>query len=305
MAWMGARNPLRAVVDGRWDISALLCNATWSGSLNQPARTLRLELAYGAEPEVGERVDFFYQDVPLFTGMVMLSERSRDGVQIECMDAGVYLANNSTYKEYRGTPQAITAQVCAEFNVQSAALASRKDVATVTSTGNLSAYQVIVQAYEGEDPPQRQYVVGIQKDALFVRALGGQPVAQLGEGIISAQKSDSIQDMVNRVVILNDQQKTGQVQHEEDRRKYGTFQKTYTQRQDENPQEGARKLLQGPTRRGTVDALGDVRCVTGASVRVKEPLSGMQGDYIIESDSHSFSPAGYEMSLELRREEDT
>lgn len=289
-------------VEGR-DVSPYAVSAQWSGNIGQPARTLRVEFIRGVEPETGDRVDFAWDGENLFTGTVMLAERTREGAAVECMDAGVFLANNQTYREYRGTPQAIAAQVCAEFGVPAGELAAGRQSVTVTSTGNMTAYRVLVQAYEGEHPAVRRYRIGIENGALTVAAMAKEPAAALRGTVTAAEKSCSIREMVNRVVIVKDARKIGEANDPETRQNYGTFQKTYTPQSGENPAEGARVRLQGPVRRGSVSALGDIRCVTGAAVRVDEPRSGLVGVYGIESDSHRFDPMGHTMQLELRTEE--
>ena len=106
--------------------------------------------------------------------------------------------------------------------------------------------------------------------------------------------------MVNRVVILNKKnRKSGDVDNAADRKKYGTYQKTYKHQDKKNDAIEAKKLLTRLERQGSIRTLGRIECVAGKRIRVMEKRTGLSGEQIIKSDKHTITPTGHEMSLEL------
>lgn len=271
---------------------------TWSGDMHQPARTLKFTLPHpSVQPEVGDPVRFYIDSDSIFTGIVMFVDVSVDDLSVECMDRGIYLANNYTYKEYEGTPQSIAKQVCNEFGVKVGTLASVSDSTTVTSTGNMSAFSVIEEAYEGEGfTPNKQYVVRLENETLSIEKAGTSVVGTVTVEIEDSGYSQSIKNMVNRVVILDKEgkEKTDEVENAADRKKYGTFQKTYRTEEDKSPSTEARKTLKSIERKGYVTALGNLRCIAGKAVKVTDARTGLSGKYVIESDEHTFKGGIYE-----------
>ena len=292
---------IKLIVDNI-DVSAYVQNVQWSGDIDQAARSLKVSLERGCQPEVGDTIAFYCNKILLFSGIVLNVSLNGKDVSVDAMDYGVYLANNYTYKEYSGTPQSITKKVCEEFHIDIGKLAEVKTDTKVTSTGNLSAFQVIEQAYEGEEKdPKKQYVLRMKGKTLSVEKIGGDVVADIQAEIQSANRSEDIKNMVNRVVILNDEgtKKTGEVENAKDRSKYGTFQKTYRKEKDKNAETEAKKLLEGIQEQGSISALGDMNCLAGRTVQVTEAKTGLKGKYIIKSDQHTFSATGHDMQLDF------
>lgn len=290
---------IRVMVGDR-DITDYVVSAEWSGNLDQVARTLSVELLEVA-PELGDPVTLALDGKTLFQGFVMYAGREGESRSLEAMDRGVYLANNAVYKEYSGTPQAVARQVCAEFGVDVGRLEQRPDVVKVTSTGNLSAYQAIEQAYEGEDFRRRQYVIRMDGAALCVERVGADVVAAVRDGIESSRQTYSLKGMVNRVVILDADGKkaAGTVENAGDRSQYGTFQATYQTQKDKNAAEEARKALRGVEQTAKVVAQGLPACVAGKAVQLEHAASGLTGTYAISADAHVWTAGGYTMTLEL------
>lgn len=285
------------------DITRYVERIQWSGNMHQPARTIDVTMAPGVLAEVGDKIVFRYNGENIFQGMVMYTDEDDNGNGFEASDNGVYLSNNSVYKEYSGTPQSIASKLCSEFGIPVASLAQVSGSTKVTSTGNLSVFKVIEQAYEGEGfTPNKQYVVRLWEGKLYVEKAGSETVATLKAGVATSNRSQSIKNMVNRVIILDSEgkSKSGEVENASDRKKYGTFQKTYRTEKDKNATTEAKRLLESIERSGGITGLGNIKCIAGKAVNVTVERTHLSGRYIIESDKHTFSKYGYEsMSLDF------
>ena len=288
------------VIVGNRDITQYVVKAEWAGSLGQVARTLAVDLIE-VIPELGDAVTLALDGAVLFEGYAMYVDRSETGRSLEAMDRGVYLANNAVYKEYYGTPQAIARQVCAEFGVAVGRLAERPDAVKVTSTGSLSAYQAMEQAYEGEDYQERRYVLRMAGGALCVERAGADVVAAVREEIASGRQTYSLKRMVNQVVILDAEGKkaAGTVENAADRRQYGTFQAAYQSQKDKNASVEAQKKLRGVEQTARIAAQGLPACVAGKAVQLAHPPAGLDGVYTIAADTHVWTASGHTMTLDL------
>lgn len=289
----------KVTINGK-DVTDFVESVSWSGNLQQASRTLNIKLVRGCRPDVGDKASFFYEERRLFVGTVMYVDIDPWNNNAECSDKGIFLANNYTFKEYKGTPQSIAKKVCAEFGVPIGKLAQKTNTKKVTSTGNLSAFKVIEEAYEGKGKNARQYLYVFQDGKLYIEKAGSEIVANLEEELVSAKRTRSIKGMVNKVVILNDKNKqSGYVENKGDRAKYGTFQKTYKKEKKKNASTEAKESLAGLERTGSVTCLGNPKCIAGKAVNVTEKMTGLSGKQIIKSDKHTFTSASYEMSLEF------
>lgn len=101
------------------------------------ARSLNADMIWDALPEPGDSVQWEAEGETLFTGVILYVDAEPYGCSFEAMDQGVYLANNNTFKEYKGTPETITRQLCAEFGIKAGSLAPGGEGTKVTSTGDL------------------------------------------------------------------------------------------------------------------------------------------------------------------------
>lgn len=84
---------------------------------------------------------------------------------------------------------------------------------------------------------------------------------------------------------------------------YGTFQKIYRKEDGVNPVDVAKNMLQGLERRGTVEAIGNIRCVTGYSIAIKDEYTGLVGIFQIDGDTHTWKGGQYTMTLSLNFDE--
>ena len=105
--------------------------------------------------------------------------------------------------------------------------------------------------------------------------------------------------MVNSVAIYNKKGKLiGSVVDKSDVKKYGKYQKTLTVEKG-NGRKEAKNSLVDITKELTLEALGDIRCLSGAGIKVYDEVSKITGYFWIKSDTHTFANGIHKMSLTL------
>lgn len=282
------------------DITRYVESITWSGDIQQYYRTLSVKLADGIRPGCGDKVLFYYGGKLQFSGYIQEVSQDAYSCSIEAHDIGMYLARNYMFREYKGTPQAITRKVCSEVGLKVGKLAAKKAVEKITSTGSKAAGKVIEEAYEGTKKRAKQYAIYIKGGRLYIEKVGTYYVAAIAAEIETATRTWSIKNMVDRVIILDDKdKKSGSVENKSDRKKYGTFQKIYKKQKGKNAKAEAKELLTRLERKGSITAVGNIVCTAGKKIKITEKSTGLSGRQIIKADKHNFTASGHEMTLEL------
>jgi hypothetical protein len=102
--------------------------------------------------------------------------------------------------------------------------------------------------------------------------------------------------MANFVVI-------GEVSNPDWVKAYGKFQKVYRKEDGVDAVTAARNMLQGIERKGTVEAIGNVDCITGYAVGIKDQYTGLVGIFQIDSDTHVWENGAHTMTLSVNFDE--
>jgi hypothetical protein len=106
--------------------------------------------------------------------------------------------------------------------------------------------------------------------------------------------------MCNLVKIFNDKHKeVSAVRNEKNISTYGIYMQAYQKESGVNSSKAAKAMLNGTTREATVEALGDIRAMSGFSIIITDPATGLSGTFYITSDSHTFSENNHIMTLDL------
>lgn len=85
---------------------------------------------------------------------------------------------------------------------------------------------------------------------------------------------------------------------------YGIFADVYEQEKGVDPTTAANNMLKvDPEQKITISAVGDLNCLSGYSVIVKDAATGLSGKYWITSDKHTWQNNVHTMELELSFEQ--
>lgn len=308
--------------DGSYqDISNLLGRVAWSGDYKTVCR--RLEFNYAADGqdsyvprvnlELGYRVKFYENSgdaEELFDGYVF--ERAKgtgdDGIRVVCFDRGIYLKRNEAVYRFEGmTAAEITGKVCSDFQVEYDALPASGHTITRNFIGD-TLYNIIQTCWNLTGAADgKKYLINFKADRL--RVLSDAEFAPLifrsSSNLLNASVTESVQNMVNRVNIYDSADTLIQtVENAENVRLYGLMQDYMKQSSGKDAPKEAEKALKekGVNQKITVQGMGNTTCITGQSVYVEEPYTGLIGIFWIEADVHEWNDGVYSVKLTLNLE---
>ncbi len=297
------------------DISKLVTQIIWSGDTAQAARRLDIKvLAPSSDfniPKVNITVGKMLRLADdnrkeLFSGYIIGQNltRSSSTISVTAFDGLFYLLKSKAAYNFKKTSaEAITGRIAADFGINTGELAGTGIIQDLV-VFNKSPYEIIQDAFAAAAKQNgKEYLLSMENNKLSVREKGLVQVAYtLGSdsNITEAVYSESIENMVNRVKIYNDQAEyLDKVENEEWKQNYGLLQAIYQRETDKDPYTVARNMLKGLERTGRIYALGNPECITGSAVRVREPFTGLTGLFYIAEDKHTWQDGGYNIELQL------
>ena len=119
------------------------------------------------------------------------------------------------------------------------------------------------------------------------------------EGITESSYEETTDNMINKVAIYNSKnKKIGTVSNKNWISTYGTFQDSLSVEKGNGKKE-AKNTLTGLEKTASLTAIGDIRCISGYGIKIHDVDSGLDGNFWIENDSHTFENGIHTMTLEL------
>lgn len=293
---------MRIVVNDK-DITNICVNATWSGDIDERSRSLNFTYLYNpkilmplVKVEIGNSINLFDdKNRLLYVGVVteVASSLSGSDVLVTSRDVLWYLGKNKVAGVYTGSAEAIARKILDEFDIPVGDLESVVVDKTVISTGDKTIYKAISEAY-GED----YYIVALG-EKVEVRKKGSEVVAVISgkANLIDANYKKSMEDMVNRVIVLNDDNGKVFETSAEENLKYGILQEVIKAEKDKDVSVSAKEKLVGIKDDSTITATGNFDVISGKAVIIQDTSNNFTGKFLVTSDSHSFSGGEHTMSL--------
>ncbi|MFZ5987088.1 MAG: XkdQ/YqbQ family protein [Bacillota bacterium] len=297
------------------EITSLCSSIEWSGDVQQAARKVEMEIVDSAYdnniPHVditpGSRIILIdKEDREIFQGFVFMREKDfgSQTTKILCYDGMIYLTKSKASYNFRDTTaEQMTGKICKDFGIP---------VGTLMATGikqsrifiSKTPYEIITEAYgEASKQSKKMYVAVMKEGKLFIDQKGSQKVDYLldpGANILSSRYSESIENMINTVKVYDDKGNFVTKRQNDDWVKlYGILQEAYQKESGKDPVTVADNMLKGMERNGEIEALGNIKCISGNAIEVKECYSGIKGLFYISSDNHSWKDGLYTMRLTL------
>lgn len=241
----------------------------------------------------------------LFEGYVFERNRSTNSstMNVTCYDRGIYLKRNrASYKFINQTPEDITKRVCGDFGINFGEVIGTGIKITRNFIG-LSLYDIIQTSYTlASAETKKKYYLAFKGSSLYVSEKKANDETLVIEGLIDAAMSDSITDMVNQVAIHDANDKfIRNVKNDEYIRLYGLMQDYMKQPDSKSVESKAQSLIDdnGIQQRITINNLGNAANITGGTVVVHEPYTGVYGLFYIDSDVHTWKKGLYLNKLVL------
>ncbi|RJE48710.1 hypothetical protein A7K50_10210 [Dehalobacter sp. MCB1] len=290
----------------------------WSGDEKQAARKMELEVTASTDENIpkislspGNMLKLLDDNgVELFAGVIFYQERSRSNhmIRVTAYDSLIYLLKSkATYNFKKTTAESIAARIASDF-VLSVGELKKTGIIQNLLVNAQSPYEIITAAYTAAGKQNgKRYNVQMQNGKLFVlekgtiTAITASLVIGSNLNITDATYSESIENMINRVMIYNDNgDSLGKVESQEWMKKYGVLQEIYQKEAGSDPKTVAKSMLKGLERNGNISVLGNSECLTGKSVKILEPFTGLKGLFEIATDAHTWQDGSYMMDLGLK-----
>lgn len=298
------------------DVTGLCESITWSGDYQQCVRTLEFALIQSSTDgnvpvvkcELGNLVTFSMDGRVLFLGYIFSREKSTEDskISIKCYDRGIYLKKNKGMYKFSGqTAEGIAKRVCADFGVGVGQLAAT-GIAVSRIFNGVPLYNIIQTAYTlASQKNGKKYIARFVGDKFCVlekKVNDETLILEGGVNLMSANISESLENLVNQVAIYdssNNLVKT--IKKDKSIELYGMIQEQVQQSSGKDASEEANELLKKsePEQKIKVENLGNIANVTGGTVVVHEPYTGVYGMFFIDSDTHTWKNGQYYNSLVL------
>ena len=296
------------------DITRLVPQIVWSGDTKQAARKLEIEVIASSDiniPKVnlspGNMLKLAEDNgAELFTGYIFAQERTvaSNTVRVTAYDGLIYmLKSKATYNFKNTTAEAIAGKVAKDFGIEIMELIKTGIIQNLVVSSQ-TPYAIITGAYAAAGQQNgKKYLCTMKNNKLVIREKGAVTADFLLSShlnITSACYTESIENMVNRVKIYDaGGESTGKVENEEWVRNYGMIQEVLHKEAGQDWQTAAKNMLKGLARSGNISALGNTGCLSGTSVKIQEPFTGLSGLFEIDTDCHIWQEGRYTMDLGL------
>lgn len=295
----------------RTKIDVVSC--TWSGTENQASRTLEFTIPWNpydkgfvnAKLALGDRIFLYKNKKLLFVGVLTSREKTAaiGTASYTALDYMHYLLRNKVTRIFQNvTPKMITKSLCKQAGIKTVNLQNPNLFIPLVVYKEQSMYDIIVAAYrKAYKNNKKKYmpVMSGSKVSVILKGTDSGVILDQSVDIIDASYHDTTDNMVNHVEIYKDYFKRGDVKNKKNIEKYGKYMQAYTRKDNEDTERAANALLVGVTKEASVSALGNVACIAGRSLKIRDKATGLTGKFYIASDSHTFENGIHTMSLEL------
>lgn len=282
------------------DISDIRCKLSNSGSLSEIARTLSLSIYCKDYKDInlGEIIEFNGIEYHIFSKSIDSEGRQ---MELTCFDKLIYLKKNqASYNFKNKTPEAITNEICNEFNIK---------INQIESTGiNISRifrgvdlYSIIQTVYTlANEKTKDKYYMYYNNGLVIKKAFEDMATSLIeGKNIIKVSHSENLENMINEVIVYNENQdKIQEIKNDSWIEMYGKLSLSFEKNKD-GEQEEYKSKLRDIDRNLSCECLGDFTLITGKCVEITEKDTNIKGLFYIKSDTHNFENGLHTTSLEL------
>lgn len=295
---------------GATDAARVAQYITWDGDYQRCVRVLTFGLLSSDTDKsipvvscpLGAGVSFSLDGAELFNGYVFTRQKDTGGsvIDVTCFDRGIYLKRNeAVYKIKKMTAEALAGRVCKDFGIEVGSLAATGAAISRNFVG-VNLYKIIQTAYTlASETTGKKYYARFFGAKFSVLERTASPVSvtiEGGKNLMSATTTESVEDMVNQVVIYDSNDNRVAVRkNDENIALYGLLQSYMRKKDGEDAGKEAQRLLEdnGVTQKITVENLGDASFTTGKSVIIREPYTGLSGLFYIDGDTHTWKNGVY------------
>ena len=231
-----------------------------------------------------------------FTGGVQEVRRTPETVAFTAYDKGIYLTRNELYGVFCGSGADIAGQVAAALGIALDRVDAPAGFQTIVTSAGDTAYDILRRAV-GEERE-----IAMEGERLCIGGGDPAPVSLARERVLAVESAASLEDMVNRAVVLRRGTATplAQAQDAAALAAYGQFQ-TARALSGDSPQAQARDALRGAVYTARLTALGDLGLRCGGQAELAIPEWGLEGLFSITGVEHRWKAGLFTTALALER----
>lgn len=293
-------------VGGQFDISDILTTVTWSGDLNACGRKLEFKALNKVDIPLSSCIYFYEGNTLLFKGFVYEREKdsSSSTVSYLAFDTGEKMNKIKVSYNFKGkSANEIANTVLKISNFKIGEIAKANALIDKVFIGN-TIYEIIMTAYTEQSKKDNKKYMTVCNDGKISVIQKGIVKLNLsfeeGKNIINTSFKESVSNMVNRVLIVDENgNKQEEVKDDAMIKVHGLFQDVYKVEEGKNSNIEASKLLKGVEQTCSLSGFGDTSCQTGYGVQIKDSSTGLVGLFYIDSDSHTWEGGKYSIDLDL------
>lgn len=233
-----------------------------------------------------------------FSGGVQDIRRTPERVMITAYDRGIYLTRNELYGVFSGSGAEIAAQVAASLGIALGRVDAPAGVQTIVTGSGDTAYDILRQAV-GADRE-----IAMEGERLCIGPGTEDPVPVAAERVLDVESVGSLEQMVNRAVVLRRGTDTplATAQDAAAMAAYGQFQ-TARALSGDSAQAQASAALRGAAYTARLTVPGDLALRCGGRVTLSAPQWGLEGIYGITGVEHCWRQGRFTTALALNRME--
>lgn len=299
------------VVDKRYE--NIFTKVMWSGGINGTARKLEVEYITNSENpvefKIGEEIQFSYDFEILFLGRIFyIDKKSEDKKSFIAYDDSIYLNKNYFVKNFfKKKPSEIVYEICGELQLNVGELPPDEVECTFPAI-NRNGYEIILNAYRIQhDKTKDIYSIVCNSEGDIVIVDQGNNYSDViihsTDVIENSTFSQDISNMINQIVIYKTenekQQIIDKVANEEDKKKYGIFQRVLEHEKDRDSIKYAKEMLKGVESTARIKCIGNTLIQSGYTIGVMEPHTELVGLFLVKTDVHVFEGETHRCEIEL------
>ena len=309
---------------GGYDVTQQVQKVTLSGDYQQCARTLELSMLIQSCQRTngrhhphnqaweslvfqnGDHAALYHENRLLFSGNIETRARNSESslVTLTAYDGGRILKKNTdTIKAAGLTPEGLAQTIAQKYGIPVGEIAAT-GVKLKKNYIQRSLYDMLQSAYtDAGEELGKKYIVRFEGTNLCVRekVRRDTTVLESGVNLLSSSVTESVADMVNQVVIVDENNKVLQtLKNAADIQRYGLAQAMLKQTAEDLTAQAKQMLEDGrEEQKITVQNFGNPDYITGNAVVLKDTVTGLSGLFWIDSDTHSWKNGLYQNRLTL------
>ncbi|HGM1364416.1 TPA: NlpC/P60 family protein [Clostridioides difficile] len=297
-----------------YNITDIVEKVTWSGDYKSPSRTLEFSIVQSASDinfqqiniPIASTVCFYVDDKEIYRGMIInrSKDSSNNSISFTSKDMGFLLTQSEVSYNFKDKlVEDIAKQV---FNDNKLAIGNipKTNVKYTKMFIGVTGYDTIMSAYtEASKTTKKKYMIEANIDKFNVIEKGTitlNVMFEEGSNLINTSFSESMENVKNKVLVVDQYgNKISEKVNDEIFKDVGVIMQKVIQQQ-ENSTVDIESEFKEIEQTCNLKGYGDVSCITGRGVKVKDSYTGLVGLFYIDTDKHNWDSNGnYEIDLDL------